>query len=517
MRHLEELELLFDLSLDLLCVAGFDGRFKMLNPAWTNVLDFPIEELLSHPFIDFVHPDDRERTLAETGRLRTDRRTHEFENRCRRKDGSYRWLLWKAASSVDREKIYAVVRDVTEIKHVDSELRQVHQELEDSHAQLQKQLFRAQRMESIGMLASGIAHDLNNILAPILMGIQLFKDKLKDQASRQTLATLELSATRGANLVKQVLTFTRGLEGERMRVQVRHVLRDIEKIAHQTFPKSIHINTDIPRNLPSVSADATQLHQVVMNLCVNSRDAMPNGGALSISAEDATLGENSLSKPPDAKAGRYVVMQVTDTGTGIPAVIIDEIFKPFFTTKEIGLGTGLGLSTVQAIVKNHGGFVTVRSEVGKGTTFRVHLPAIGAAEAENARTLSPNLPAGNGELILIVDDEAAVRDIARMTLESYGYRVLVAANGVEGVAVYSTHATDIEVVISDMNMPVMSGSSMIDALRAINSDVKILLSSGLVVQGGIAKRAEETGAAGYISKPYTAQQLLQKLDEILKQ
>jgi CheY-like chemotaxis protein len=313
--------------------------------------------------------------------------------------------------------------------------------------------------------------------------------------------------------VKQVLTFARGLEGERMRVQARHVLRDVEKILRQIFPKTIRIETDLPKNLLSVYADPTQLHQVVMNLCVNARDAMPDGGTLYISGQNITVDEQYARMQSGAKPGRYVFLQVRDTGIGIAPEIIDTIFEPFFTTKPATMGTGLGLSTVQAIVKNHGGFVNVYSEVGQGTTFKVYLPALAPAEAERVEVTPRHLPMGRGELILIVDDEVAVRDITRLTLENYGYRVLVAANGAEGVAVYARHSNDIKVVLSDMNMPIMDGAAMIQAVRAIRPDVKILSSSGLTPD--ITKRAEQAGVFSFISKPYTAEQLLQKLDELI--
>lgn len=380
---------------------------------------------------------------------------------------------------------------------------------------LERQLFRAQRLESIGALASGIAHDLNNVLAPILMGIQLVRDRLQDESDQSTLSLLETSAKRGANLIKQVLTFARGFEGERVPVQVRHLLRDVEKIVGSTFPKSIRIVPDASRcDLPPVLADGTQLHQVFMNLCVNARDAMPDGGTVAISAGTVTLDGIYAAAHPPVKPGTYVRVEISDSGIGISDSIIDKIFDPFFTTKDVNKGTGLGLSTVDSIVKNHGGFVTVNSTVGKGTSFRIFLPALADPEAHRTEKVVPaSLPSGHGELVLVVDDEASMRDITKVTLEHFGYRVVTATNGAEGIAMYAQHASDIRVIVSDMNMPVMGGDAMIQALRAINPEVRVLSTSGLP-RHGLEKPSG--GFSASLNKPYTAEQLLQKLDELLR-
>jgi len=377
---------------------------------------------------------------------------------------------------------------------------------------LERQLFRAQRLESVGTLASGIVHDLNNILTPILMSIQLLRGRLGDASSENNLAMLvETSAERAATLVKQVLTFARGLEGDRVPVQLPALLFDVEKIMNSTLPKSIRVITDIPgRFLRPVLADATQLHQVFMNLCVNARDAMPRGGTLSIAASNVFLDETYMSQHEDTgKTGSYVLIEIADTGTGIPPEIVDRIFDPFFTTKDSNKGTGLGLSTVDAIVKNHGGFVRVYSETNKGTSFKVYLPALPGAEAEKSENRLRNLPAGHGELVLIVDDEAAMREVTKVTLENFGYRVITAANGAEGVGVFAKQSSEIKVVISDMNMPVMDGAAMILALRSIDPAVRVLSTSGLPQTGS-------DRPSGFLNKPYTAEQLLQALHEMLQ-
>lgn len=377
--------------------------------------------------------------------------------------------------------------------------------------QLEAQFLRAQRMESIGTLASGIAHDLNNVLTPILMTAQLLETQLHDDYSKRLLPILISNARRGAALVKQVLSFARGLEGKFTLIQIKHIVTEIKQILRETFPKSITITTDIPPNLGTLCGDATQLHQVLMNLCVNARDAMPQGGTLTISAKTIFIDENYARLNLDAQVGSYIFMTVTDTGMGIPAEILDRIFEPFFTTKEIGKGTGLGLSTVIGIIKGHGGFVKVYSEIGVGTQFQVYFPAVDTPETfptpENA------LPKGHGELILVVDDEMAIREITKASLETYNYQAITASNGIEAVAIYAEHRDRISVVLTDMMMPSMDGPTTIRTLQKINPDVKIIAVSGLSSSDKLAQAAG-TGVKTFLSKPYTTQELLETIERV---
>ncbi|MBD2014651.1 response regulator [Microcoleus sp. FACHB-53] len=379
--------------------------------------------------------------------------------------------------------------------------------------QLEAQFLRAQRMESIGTLASGIAHDLNNVLAPILMSVQLLALKLHDEQARQWLKILEDNARRGAELVKQVVSFARGVKGDRTLVQVRHIISEIRQIAKETFPKSIEVHTDLAPDLWTVSADATQLHQVLMNLCVNARDALPDGGTLGISAHNLFLNEQSARMNIDAKAGSYIVITISDTGTGIPPEILDRIFEPFFTTKEVGKGTGLGLSTVIGIVKSHGGFVNVLSKLGQGTKFEVYLPAL--QETPIPTSEDSEMPRGHGELILVVDDEAAIRQITQTSLETYSYKVLTASDGIEALAVYAQHKEDINVVLIDMMMPVMDGPTTIRTLRRMNPQGKIVAVTGLVSDDKLAQ-ARHLGVQTFLYKPYTTKELLKTLDAVLR-
>lgn len=378
--------------------------------------------------------------------------------------------------------------------------------------QLEAQFFHAQRMESLGTLAGGIAHDLNNVLAPMLMAAQFLQTRVHDEWSQQLLSMLEVNAKRGADLVKQVLSFARGLEDKRTILQVRHLIAEIKHIAQETFPKSIQLYTDIPNDLWTVSGDATQLHQVLMNLCVNARDAMPEGGTLSITAENLVIDENYARIRMDAKAGPYIVINTSDTGTGIAPDLLERIFEPFFTTKEHGKGTGLGLSTVNGIVKSHGGFVDVISYLGEGTQFKVYLPAVRAAETQYLD--DSELLSGKGELVLFVDDEASIREITKTLLEANTYQVLTASDGIEAITLYAKHKAEISVVLTDMMMPSMDGLTTIRTLQKINPQVKIIAVSGLVP----SETLNETTNAGvhtFLSKPYSARELLKTLHAVL--
>lgn len=612
----EERDRFFTLSLDLQCIADFNGYFKRVNSAWETKLGYTRAELTSTPFLNFVHPEDKFSTIAEVEKLATGAPTIYFENRYSCKDGSYLWLAWTAVSIVEENLIYAIGRDITDFKQAEQKIREqaalldltteaifvqdldsnilfwnqgakqmygwqieeavgkkahqlfgkqktnallkqiqkivtfegkwvgeLHQVTKDGKKlivescwtlvqndqnqpisilivntditekkQLESQFLRAQRMESIGTLAGGIAHDLNNVLAPILMAVQLLALKHNDERSQQWLNILETNAKRGADLVKQVVSFARGIDGDRTFIQVRHLISEIRNIARETFPKNIELYIDISPELWTVSGDATQLHQVLMNLCVNARDAMPEGGTLSISAENLFIDEYYARMHIDAKVGTYIVVAISDTGIGISEEIIDRIFEPFFTTKELGKGSGLGLSTVLGIIKSHDGFVNVYSETGQGTEFKVYLPALEVAETLAVEDLK--LKQGHKELILIVDDEAAIREITKTSLETYGYRVLSASDGIEAIALYAVNKTEIHLVLIDMMMPQMDGLTTIRTLQKINPQVKIVAVSGLVSNDKQIQVAS-LGVKTFLSKPYTTKDLLHTLSSVL--
>ncbi len=378
---------------------------------------------------------------------------------------------------------------------------------------LESQFLQAQRMESIGMLAGGVAHDLNNVLAPILMASYFLEGKYTDDESRRVLATLQESAQRGADLVKQVLSFARGIESERALVQPRHILTEIANMASQTFPKSVQIRREVGKELWSIMGDTTQLHQVLLNLCVNARDAMPNGGVITMTGENKTYREVTKHGKFDLKPGNYIVISVSDTGTGIPPDVVEKIFDPFFTTKEVGKGTGLGLSTVQAIVTSHGGIIEVQSEIGKGTVFIVTMPAVNVGGAKAApHELKVTLPPGQGESILLVDDEAAILEITKETLESYGYKVVTALNGREALHVYGQMKEKIDCALVDNMMPHMDGPTTILELQKINPSIRIISVSG---SSADEIEGDKRGIRAFLTKPYSLANLLNVLREAL--
>jgi PAS domain S-box-containing protein len=421
-----------------------------------------------------------------------------YEKEYFRKDGSRVAILLGAATfEDDPNEGFCFVLDLTERK------------------KLEQQFLRAQRMESIGTLAGGIAHDLNNILAPIIMAIEILKLKATDAQTKGILDTLEVTSNRGADIVRQVLSFAKGMKHERIEIQPKHLLKDIKTIIQDTFPKNIQQELSLPDEIWTIQGDPTQIHQILLNLCVNARDAMPNGGQLTIGVENCVLDEQYVAMNTQAKTGRYVLISVTDSGIGMPPEILDKIFEPFFTTKELHQGTGLGLSTVMAIVKSHDGIINVYSEPGNGSTFKVYLPAMDRlSEERKKQTQRLGLSRGKGETVLVIDDEASIRTITSQTLQAFGYRVLTAADGAEAVAVYAGHQHEIAVVLTDMMMPVMDGPATIHALHRINPGIKIIAASGLQTHSGLTK-VTEGSVKHFLSKPYTAQTLLKVVRTII--
>jgi len=484
---------------DLIVVLDLEGKRLFNSPSYRRLLGDPDALIGTDAFAE-VHPEDRDRIkrlFRETVTTGVGQRT---EYRFLLNNGMIRFI--ESQGSVIRDaggkvaQVVVVSRDVTERK------------------QIEAQLFRAQRMENIGALAGGIAHDLNNVLGPILMVGDLLRDELASEESKKMLDTATASAQRGAEMVKQILSFARGVGGERGLLQVGHLVKEMDKLAKDTFPKSIRIQTKVEKQLRPIMGNATQLHQVLLNLCVNARDAMPEGGILSIEADNTVLEGKTTRMQEQPAFGPYVVLAVSDTGTGIPAELLDRIFEPFFTTKEQGKGTGLGLSTVMSIAKNHGGFLEVSSQVGKGTTFKIYLPAPATTDTVSAEGAPPELPMGQGEQILLVEDELAILEITKEMLEAFNYRVLTATDGVEAVTLYRQRRGEINIVVTDLMMPIMDGPALIRALRQIDPQVKVVAISGLGSIGKLAE-TEHLNVQAFVTKPYTTSKLLTALREVL--
>ncbi len=381
---------------------------------------------------------------------------------------------------------------------------------------VEEHLLRAQRLESIGTLAGGIAHDLNNILSPIMIAADMLRLENPDPSARRWLSLIQENAERGSDLIKQVLTFARGMKGERVSVQLKHILKDLISVLKETLPKSINVTYNIEPDLEVVAADPTQVHQVLMNICINARDAMPDGGTLSITASNVTIDENYARLNIDAEPGRYILINISDTGIGMSKKTRDRIFDPFFTTKEIGKGTGLGLATSLTIIKGHGGLINVYSEPGRGTRFSVYFPANAGEEAEGVEsTAAAAIPHGSGELVLVVDDEENIREAARATLERFGYTVVTAPNGKEAMAVYSSRGGEVAAVLTDLAMPKMDGTTLIRKLRQASPELKLIAMSGLMNADQNAE-LRELGANSNLAKPFTAEALLNTLAAVLK-
>ena len=490
-NRLREQAALLDRAQDAILVRDLEHTILYWNRSAEQLYGWSAEEAVGRSLIELLHADTAAYAAATAACLADGEWNGEVTKVAR--DGRHviveaRWTLVRDDAGAPTS-ILAINTDITERKR------------------LEQQFLRAQRMESIGTLAGGIAHDLNNVLSPILMSIGLLQMDERDPVKLEMLATIEQSARRGADMVSQVLSFARGLEGRRMEVQVRHLVRDVAKIVAETFPKDIEIRPQVAADTWLLQADPTQLHQVLLNLCVNARDAMPSGGRITISAENLLIDAQYAAMILDARPGPYVKVEVEDTGTGIPPEIVEKVFDPFFTTKEPGKGTGLGLSTTLAIVKSHGGFIRVYSDPGIGTRFRIYLPArqeVGP-EADDADRVV--LARGHGELVLVVDDEASIRQITKQTLEAFGYRVLLAADGAEAISAFVQHQRDIAVVLTDMVMPVMDGPATIQVLLRLDPAARIIAASGIAANGKVAQAAS-AGVTRFLPKPYTAETLL---------
>jgi len=404
-----------------------------------------------------------------------------------------RWTIVYDAKGAPYQ-ILTIGTDITERKH------------------LLDQFLRAQRMESIGALAGGIAHDLNNVLAPILMSIDLLREDVQGAAANELLDSMRTSAERGAGMVRQILSFARGVDGEKSPVDLRQIVRDVERVARDTFPKSITFVNTVPKDLWTVSGNATQFHQVLMNLAVNARDAMPDGGTITVSAENVDLDEQYAAMAVDATPGRYVRLVVSDNGMGMPPEVLSRIYEPFFTTKPVGQGTGLGIPTTLGIVRGHGGFMTVYSDVGKGTVFRVYFPAGAPSSGESASAEATPPPRGNGELILLVDDDHSVRHVAEATLQAYGYRVVAASDGSDALERFKQVGNQVALVLTDLTMPVMDGAALMRAISQIDATVPLVAMSGLA-DVGERHLPSDISVARVLAKPFTAKTMLRAVAE----
>jgi PAS domain S-box-containing protein len=477
-------------------------RFVAVNETAIRSYGYSLEEFLGMTVAQ-IRPQEDVQHYREKWQQKRAEPFHNLEMRHCRKDGSIMQVEIISRSLVyqGRPSRLVLAADITEKK------------------QLQEQFLRAQRLEGLGMLASGIAHDLNNMLAPILFAAPLLRPNASTARDLRILDTVEKSAERGSSLVRQILTFAQGSTGAPRITQLKHITRDVLAIVEVSFPKNIRLEQHISSSAWPVPANPTQIHQVVLNLCVNARDAMPHGGTLTVRLGNRPLDAESAAAIPGARAGDWVVLEVSDTGTGIPPDVLPHIWDSFFTTKAPGSGTGLGLPTVRSIVSEHTGFIQVETAVGRGTTFRIFLPASRDGEGSGSGSASPFAEAlGREELILVVDDDESVREIITAILRQGGYRVLACADGVEAIVQYNTKSQEIALVITDVDMPNLGGAILAGTLLKLNPRLRIIAMSGLTSVAANSTDLTEIKvlATAYLQKPFLAADLLATVQRVLQ-
>lgn len=491
---------LLDKARDAISAFDLDGRVVYWNKSAEETTGYRVEEVEGKRIGDQLYAG-RQDTLQEVWEHVLSEGEWIGELQQTRKDGrtvvvESRWTLVRDAIG-NPKSVLVIHTDITERK------------------ELETQFLRSQRMESIGTLVGGIAHDLGNLLVPVLLGVQVLEKRFEgDPSTTRTLQMISRSAQRGADMVKQVLAFARGVEGERVPMNPGQVIREIERISLETFPREISFMVEVPDDVWKIKGDATQIQQVLMNLTVNARDAMPDGGRISVTLENVDVGKEHMRTNIEAKPGPHVCITVTDTGEGIPPEVRDKMFEPFYTTKPVGKGTGLGLSTVYSIVKSHNGFVYVHSHPGQGTTFRIFIPAtvesVGQSRDHEEMDGSAN---GNGELVMVVDDEEFILELARETLESAGYQVVTAKDGHEALNIFDRRKQELHAIITDLMMPNLDGVATIRELKARGAGMPIIAASG--ASGDRAAEAIKAGAELFLSKPFTATKLCRVLKDVL--
>lgn len=613
----QDLETLFGLSLDLLCVAGMDGYFRRVNPAFERVLGYSEEDIKAKPFVDFVHPDDREATQAEVEKLSRGITTLRFENRFRRNDGSYRWLAWTSVPNMEDGLLYAVARDITESKRSfddlltdlpgmvyrcrndgdwtmefvsegcreltgyarddvienkaisyaslvhpddrqlvwdrvqaaimhgqefeleyriqagdgrekwvwergraiyteDGTLKSLQGFIADITEQykLRSEINQLQKMESLGQLTGGIAHDFNNLLTVVIGNLQLLRGQQEGEPEiAEPLNDALESAWRGAELSQRLLAFSRKQLLDPERVEVNGLVEGMEKLIRGTISSAIDVRFVLDRNVSAIVIDRGQLENAILNLAINARDSMPDGGVMTIETTCFTADAAYADSHPDVVTGEYIVIEVHDTGTGMSAAVRERVFEPFFTTKEAGKGTGLGLSMVYGLVKQSGGHVRVYSEPDHGTAVKLFIPVAENAPdalADGVPTVAEE-PTGGTERVLVVEDDPAVKRTLIRMLEELGYRTIEAASGSEALTQLRAQSPAPDLLLTDLVMPGgMNGTELAEEARKMHPDLKVLLSSGFSAQhvGGSIQFP-------LLRKPYRKERLAQAIRQAL--
>ncbi len=489
---------LFEDSIDGIYSVLRAGTITDANPSFCELFGYTTEEMIGKDIRElYLDPADRpifQKEIEKKGFVK------DYEIKFRKRDGTEVDCLLSSSVHFGKDGSITgyrgIVRDLTARKA------------------LHKQLQQAQKMEAVGTLAGGIAHDFNNLLQVVLGYSELvLADVDLPDHFRGDLSKILLAGRSGADLVQRLLTFSRKTEAKPLDINLNQRIRQTEKFLERTVPKMINIELVLADDLERVHADPTQMDQVLMNLAVNARDAMPEGGKLVIETANVIIDEDYAISHVEAKPGAYVLLRVSDTGSGMDSETLEHIFEPFYTTKAPGQGTGLGLAMVFGIVKQHHGFINCYSELGQGTVFKIYIPAV-VAESQFHQPVVSSIPQGGAETILLVDDEELIRDLGKRILELSGYTVLTASNGKEALDLYKVERGRISLVILDLIMPEMGGKQCLEGLLKLDPEVRVLMASGFAASGQ-TKEAIEAGARGSAVKPYNMKELLQAVREVL--
>ncbi|HRE82308.1 MAG TPA: response regulator [Opitutaceae bacterium] len=494
----EQAEVL-DKARDAICVTDIHGVVTYWNQAAADLFLLREDAATSHTLDELFGSHNREAIASALHQLRA--------------DGAWSGELQLTSSLGDPQHIVSRWTLVRDDEGRAKSILAISTDITDQK-KLEVQLLRSQRLEGIGTLAGGIAHDLNNVLTPILTSVSLLQMKITDPALLRVVRVVEASARHGAALIRQVLTFARGVEGERCELNPSLVIGEVMTLLQETLPRSVELQTDLPDDIWPIVGNSTQLSQVLMNLGVNARDAMNGSGVLKVRTRNVLVDTQLAQATPGAKTGPHVLVSVGDNGSGIPPEVINRIFDPFFTTKAAGKGTGLGLSTVLGIVKAHGGFLQVESAPGLGTEFLLYFPAASSRTAPAVpRQLPQTALKGGGESILLIDDEEGVREILQALLMAHGYQVRVASDGAEGLALYRKHRDEIDLVLTDMMMPGMQGTGVLHEIRRLNPTARLIAMSGISDESSRSAAAKEQ--TFFLAKPMTGEELLRAVREAL--
>ena len=502
LRLRQEHAFFFDNASDLFCVLDTGGRFVDVNPAWVRLFGYSADELRGQRIGSYLHPDDPAPELGDRDLAPDPATLHRFDARCRTRTGTYRWLRWKSVVDRDHELRYAVARDVTGPPAGDP-----------------KQLATAERIDSIAVLAGGISHHFNNLLCVTLGYVHMMLDELTPADPMRTYATEIQSATeRAVDMVQKLRMFSQRQDAEEALLDLNEVLLGIETLVKHLVTEQVHVKLELAPQLAPVRGSRGLVEQAIVNLVINARDFMPQGGSLTLRT---TLAQGADRGPGGTRGAPQVALAVIDTGTGIPPEAAEHLFEPFFTTKDVGQGPGLGLATVYGIARQCGGHVSVNSTPGRGSTFTLYLPAV-APEARASDPVAAGHPvvrsaaAQGGETILVVEDDEKVRGLVYQSLKRQGYQVLMAANGDKVLQLIERHPGPVHLLLTDVLLPGQCGPAIAQGLRARRPDVRVLFMTGY--PGDQLPSMGDGPALGRVlSKPFTPAELTRLVREVLDQ